>query len=175
MPNIIRPELVLPQLDLKPGMFIADFGSGAGDFALFFAKRILPEGRVYAIDVQSSAIESVKSRAKLESIFNIEPLLRNLEAPGGSKLPDDFVDLVFIANILFQAPDKAVILKEARRILKPGGKVMIIEWKPEAAGLGPPKNFRIFPETISALAKNEGLSPAKEFDFITHYGIEFIK
>lgn len=172
---MLRPEQVLVQLNLKPGMFVADFGSGAGNFSLAFAKKIIPDGRVYSIDVQESAIESVRSRAKLEGIFNIEPLLRNLEAANGSKLPEDFVDLVFIANILFQAPDKSAIIKEAKRLLKPGGKVLIVEWKPGASGLGPPQNLRIFPEVISTLAKNEGLKLEKEFDFGTHYGVQFSK
>lgn len=172
-----NPEYVAELLGVNPGDKIADFGSGAGHIAILLAKKTGPEGQVFAIDIQKEALEVLQSRARLEGLLNIKTIWGNLEKIGGSKVDDASVDLVFISNILFQAPQKDVIIKEAMRVLKPGGRIALIEWKVEKdSPLGPPAEARISPESAKSLCESNGFKPASEFDAGSHhYGLVFVK
>lgn len=168
-------ENIISQLEIKEGMAIADFGAGHGFFSVAFAKKVGPSGQVFAIDILSEALEAVRSRAKLEGIANIKAIRGNLEAMGGSTLPDESCDLVFIANVFFQVPDKNALLSEAQRVLKPGGRLAVIEWKP-VAQLGPAKGSRLNEEDLKQLILSKNFSEPKTIDAGSHhYGFIFNK
>lgn len=173
--GFLRPDNVIKKFGIKKGMKIADFGCGAGYFTISMAKIIGEDGRIYALDVLKTALESVRSNAKSEGLLNIEPVWSNLENLGGSKLGDDFVDLALLANILFQSSKKADIIKETKRILKKGGKLIVIEWQKNQP-MGPPENFIVNKDLVRDLAKKEGFKFKKEFPAGKHHwGAIFIK
>jgi len=126
----LHPEKILDQLDLKPDMIAADFGCGGGDFVVSLAKK-LEDGFVYGIDIQQEPLSSLKGRLKLENINNVQLIVSDLEKEKGSTLNDNSVDLVFIVNLLFQVEDKSAIIKEAKRVLRKDGLLLIIDWLPE--------------------------------------------
>ena len=169
----MKPEEVLSNIDIHEGAKAADFGPGAGYFTIPLAKRVGRRGVVYAVDVQESALESVRGRASLFSIRNIETIRGNLEKEKGSGLESGSINLVLLANILFQSKSKNAILKEAKRVLKKNGKIVIIEWNDEIA-MGPNPDLRISKESLKDLAKKEGLVLEKEFNAgSNHYGLVF--
>ncbi|MDO9027817.1 MAG: class I SAM-dependent methyltransferase, partial [Candidatus Roizmanbacteria bacterium] len=146
--GFLNPREVVKELPIEPGMKIADFGCGSGYFAFAFAEKTGIGGKIYAIDVLPTALESVRSQAKLRGLYNIEPLRADLETPGSTKLADESCDLVFIANVLFQSQKKSEIVAEAKRILKSGGALIFIEWRPDAK-IGPPAaGYKITTEEI---------------------------
>jgi len=172
--GFLNPELILQQLDLKPNMQVADFGCGHGYFAIPLAK-IVTQGRVYAVDVLKEALEAVRSKAELEHINNIQTIRANLEILGSSKLPDKSIDLVLLANILFQSQKKEEIIKEAYRVLKDEGRLVIIDWYAEAA-LAPKEGWLVAPSEIKTLTKKLGFELIREFDVDNqHYGLIFKK
>jgi ubiquinone/menaquinone biosynthesis C-methylase UbiE len=115
-----HPGKNIAALGIEPGMMIADFGAGSGAYVLEIAKVLEKSGRVYAVDVQKDLLRRIHTEAKKRGIDQcVELIWGDLEAPGGSKIADDMVDLVLISNLLFQVPDKLALLREARRILKP--------------------------------------------------------
>ncbi|MBU4142393.1 class I SAM-dependent methyltransferase [Patescibacteria group bacterium] len=174
--GFINPEKVIGQLDIKPGMVVADFGCGHGYFTLPMAKIVGPEGRVWAVDVLPEALEAVRSRAQLEGAVNIETSRGNLEINGGSRLADNFVDLVLLHNVLFQSQKKSDIIKEARRVLKIGGVFVLVDWNKEPSTIGPPGGWRLSLDEAKALAAEEGFAFNKVFDAGEyHYGLMFIK
>ncbi len=111
--GFLNPDKVIDQLNITHGMSVADFGCGHGYFSIPFARRVGNSGTVYACDVLPSALEAVETRANLENLSNIKTVRTNLENPEGSKLDPESMDLVCLANILFQSNKKEEIVKEA--------------------------------------------------------------
>lgn len=174
--NFLDPKDIIKQLSVAQGSIVADFGCGSGFFSLVFAESIGEEGKVYALDVLPSALESVESKAKLEGITNIIPQRVNLEKEEGSKLQRSSIDWVIIKDMLFQNKMKDIILKEAYEVLKPGGKLLLIEWNNEDSSIGPEREIRVSKEEIDKLANEQGFKLEKELatgDF--HYGAVFVK
>lgn len=174
---LINPkDIVERELGLAPGMKVADFGCGSGHFTTEIAKQIGRDGMVYAFDVQEEALSAVKSRASAMDIDNIETARINLEIEKSTALTGGLVDLVIISNMLFQVENKEAVAREAFRILKLGGKVMVIEWDVSSALAGPPREVRINKKDMIDLFEGEKLEFAKEFPAgESHYGLIFSK
>ncbi len=162
--GLLDPAKVIANLDIRPGMRIADFGCGSGHFTLLLAQKVGNDGRITALDVQEAPLEAVRERAKASNLGNIETIHANLEAPGSSKLSDGSQDLVLAANILFQSPKKNEIIQEAKRVLKSGGKLVLVEWKKGSGGFGPPDNLRMDAPAITALVAGEGFAADRDID-----------
>ena len=171
MEGFLNPNEVLNQLKLLGEMIAADFGSGSGGWAIPLAQR-LKFGKVYAVDILEEPLSALKSKAEIQKVYNIETINSNVEK--GIKLPDLSCDLVLLTNLLFQIEDKKRVLTEAKRVLKKGGKILVVDWLPEAPQ--GPKEGRILPEEVKKIAKNLNLKLEKEFRTgIYHYGLIFIK
>lgn len=173
--EFLNVNKIISQLDISLNETIADFGSGYGFFAVAFAKIVGPSGQVFAIDILPTALEAVRSQSKIEGLFNIKIIQGNLEKPNGSTLPETSCDLVFIANVLFQVPDKSSLLEEAKRILKVSGCLAVLEWKPYIS-LGPKKESRLSETELKQLILSCGFSEVKTIDAGSHhYGFVFKK
>lgn len=181
MADFLNVSNVLENLELKDSMLAAEFGCGSAVFSIALAKK-LSKGRVYALDIQEEKLSAVKAKAAHERTNNILTLLCDLEAPKGSTLHDDLLDVVLITNMLFQVENKNIILQEAQRITKRGGQILVVDWLPPQSGVpfagkaGPhsPKEGMIKPEELKKMAHTLGFSLKKEFaigDY--HYGLLF--
>ena len=171
--SFLKPEKILKELELKKDMKAVDFGSGSGGWAIPLAKK-LEDGKVYSVDVQESALSALKGRAELENIINIETVLCDLEKAEGLELIDNFFDLVLMTNLLFQLQDKQQVLKEAKKILKKGGQLLVVDWKEEVS-LGP-KEGKISSQELKKIIKNLGFKLNKEFEAEDyHYDLVFTK
>ena len=173
--GFLNPEETIKQLNIEKGMKIADFGCGAGYFSIPLAKMVGEQGKIYALDILDTALESVRSRAKIEGLFNIETKHCNLEILAGSGIENDSLDLVLLHNILFQSEKKADIIKEAFRILKKGGGISIIDWK-ENQPLGPGRELVVSPDLVKKIAEESGFKFKAEMNVDNyHWGMIFAK
>ena len=173
--KILSPIEVVEQYGLFSQMAVADVGCGAGDFSVSVAKIIGNGGRVYAIDVLQSALQSLRSKARLEGLSNIDLIRSDLEMENGSTLPDGFVDLVLLHNVLFQIKDREKVIREANRVLKVDGKMAIMEWS-EFSPIGPIREVRISPTDMLKIVKSNGFEFEKNADAGKyHYGQVFRK
>lgn len=133
----------MKQIGLLPGMQAADLGCGSGYFALPAARLVGPRGRIFAVDVQRGALEQVKSEARLQVINNVETIWSDIEMVGATKIMPASLDMVFLVNTLFQINNKEAVLAEARRLLKPGGALLVVDWLPGDTVIGPPTDRRL--------------------------------
>ena len=169
--GFLNPQEVLSELKIEGQMIAADFGSGSGGWAIPLAKR-LKFGKVYAIDILEEPLSALKSKAEIQRVYNIETINSNVEK--GIKLPDLSCDLVLLTNLLFQVEDKKRVLTEAKRVLKKGGKILVVDWFPQAPQ--GPKEGRISAKEVKEMAKDLNLKLEKEFQAgIFHYGLIFSK
>jgi len=165
---------IVNQFDLEPGMRIADLGSGSGYFTVEMAKAVGEGGVVTAVDILETALETVRERTVEAGAKNVQLVRANLEVIGSTFLADDSQDFVLLANVLFQNDEKLSIIKEAKRILRPAGKLVIIDWEKGVGGLGPPDEFRTPKESILGFASQEGLNYEKDIAVDAyHFGIMF--
>jgi len=170
------PQHNINQLGIPEGARVADLGSGSGFYSIEAAKKVGPDGRVYAVDVQAEMLSLLEKKARDESISNIAVLRGDLEHLGGSTLQDSFVDVVLVSNIFFQIDDKSMFLKEAYRILRPGGRMLFIDWSESFGGMGP--------EQERVVGESEARTMLEETGFVFdtsiqagdhHYGMIFRK
>lgn len=157
-------------------MKVADFGSGSGAYVLAIAEALVGSGRVYAIDIQKDLLRRTKNEAEKRGYKNVEILWADLEVPGGSKIADNALELVLISNLLFQIEDKRAAMAEAKRIVRPNGRVAVIDWYESFGGLGPHKDDVVKKEDVLTLARAVELTFVKEFPAgAHHYGLLFRK
>jgi len=169
--GFLNPNEVLKQLKLKKGMVAADFGSGSGGWALPLAK-ILEEGKVYAIDILEEPLSALKSKAVQLKLFNVETRRANVEK--GTPLTSNSMDSVLMTNLLFECEDKKKVLEEGKRVLKPGGKILVIDWQKDNP-LTPEIEWVDFSQ-IKKIAKDLDLKIEKEFQAgLYHWGLILLK
>ncbi len=172
----MNPDKIVSGFGIQEGMMIADFGSGAGYFTILLAQRVGADGKVFALDIQESALDNVRVKAKAAGLENVETIRSNLEVLGSSGLVESSQDMVLLANILFQSEQKAEIIKESVRVLKNGGSLVVIDWKRAAGGFGPPDNLRTDEIAMRSLVLGEGLVFENDIDAGQfHYGLKFKK
>ncbi|MEQ1561224.1 MAG: methyltransferase domain-containing protein [Nitrospira sp.] len=161
---------------ILPGMDIADLGSGSGHYAIAVAKALHATGRVYAIDVQKDILTKLKNNASKEGLYNIEVIWGDIEKPLGTKLRDSSVDFALLSNILFQISDKNALLKEVKRILKPNGRVLVVDWSESFGSIGPKPDVLVRKETAMDMFEKSGFHLDREIEAGSHhYGLIFKK
>ena len=171
----LNPEGVINAIGIGAGMVVADFGAGSGFYTIPAARAVGPTGKVYALDVQKSALEVIKSKAKEARLLNINPMWADLDKRGGSHLADASVHVVLISNILFQTDNKKEMLEEAFRVLEPNGRIALIDWAFSARG-GPPTARVVKSETAEELLETAGFRKVSEFSAgDAHYGLLYQK
>lgn len=173
--RFLNPNEIIKKFGLEDGQRFADFGCGPGFFVIPIAHLIGETGKVYAVDVFPNALEEVKNRAEFEGLQNIELIRADLESPKSTGIKDASVDVLLLANILHQADSKKV-LAETTRVLKKGGRAVVLDWKKIKIPFGPPKESRIEPEEVKKIAEGENLKLKEEFDASAyHFGLIFEK
>jgi len=170
MNGFLNPIEILKHLDLEKNMVAADFGCGSGGWVIPLAKK-LEEGKVFAIDILDESLSALRAKIKLEKIFNIEVLKSDVEKT--SKLLSNSCDLVLMTNLLFEVADIKKVLEEGKRVLKKGGKILVVDWLVDAP-LGPKE--KISAEEVKKNAKEFDLELEKEFEAgLYHWGLIFQK
>lgn len=176
VPNFTNPESNIRELGVYEGMTIVDLGAGTGAYTMLLAERAGVGGRVYAVEVQKDFLTNIKNEARARDLKNIEVVWGDIERPGGTKIKDGIADVAVVSNVLFQAEDKAGLLREAKRVLKPQGKLLLVDWKDSFGNLGPAKDAVVPANIAEELCAREGFVLKKAFDAGEHhYGLIMYK
>lgn len=170
-----RPEDILKEVGVKPGMTVADLGCGAGFYVIPAARTVKNSGKVYAVDILDYMLEVTENKVKKQGFKNVEIIRADIEIPGATKIKKSSCDLVIISNILFQVAKKNEVFGEAFRIVKRGGIILVIDWEADTP-LGPDKEMRFPKNQAKDLAEGFGLKLDREINAGNyHYGIIFKK
>ncbi|MFX0036788.1 MAG: class I SAM-dependent methyltransferase [Candidatus Hermodarchaeota archaeon] len=125
---IQKPKTVAKRIRLEPGMIVIEIGPGKGSYTKALAHDILPDGKVYTIDIQESIINRLKKRIEKENIKNIIPKIDDVY---NLSFDDESVDRVLMIACLPEIPDPIRALKEVKRVLKPNGLISLSEMLPD--------------------------------------------
>lgn len=171
-----NPKRNIEQFALKPGMEVADFGAGAGYLAVEAAEAVGNDGRVYVVDIQQDLLTKATHYAKEHHLDRIVFIHADLEQSRGSTLPDKSVDAVIISNLLFQVKDKTAIVREAFRILKETGRVLLVDWRDSFGGMGPQPECVLVETDARECVEQSGFIYVSSIDAgAYHYGMIFKK
>jgi arsenite methyltransferase len=129
--NYHQPDKVMDVVGVKPGMVIGEVGAGHGYFTFHLSRRVGDSGKIYANDISSRALASIRRKCEEEGISNIETIVGEVEDP---LFPDDELDMVFIVNAFHDLAKPVALLNNLVPSLKPGAPVVIIDRDPDKAG-----------------------------------------
>ena len=149
-----RPDQIMDALRIGDGSTVADLGAGSGWFTVRLARRVGPNGMVYAEDIQRQMIDAIERRVARENLTKRVKLV--LGEPKDPKLPAH-VDAVLIVEAYHEMDQPVVLLKNVARYLKRGGRIGIVEFTREGGGPGPEMENRVDPERVIRDAEAAGL------------------
>ena len=159
---------------LREGMKVADLGAGSGHYTQAAASMVGSEGRVYAVDVQEDILKHLKDAAERKHLYNIEYIWGDLERAASTNLRDHAIDVIILSNTLFQIENRFALLAEIKRIIKPGGKLLVIDWAGSYGGMGPTPEKVVSEHDAEAFFIDGGFHKTKSFRAGPHhYGILF--
>ncbi|MBU6323254.1 MAG: methyltransferase domain-containing protein [Patescibacteria group bacterium] len=168
------PKANILQLGLREGMRVCDIGAGSGHYAVAAGNIVGEDGKVYAVDVQEDILKHVRDHAKERGLHNVETIWGDAEKVGGTTLRDHVADAVILSNTLFQLERRDEAVKEIRRILRPGGKLLVIDWAGAYGGMGPSGDRVVTEYAAEDLFIGGGFHKLKDFRAGPHhYGIVF--
>lgn len=161
-------------IGLREGMKVGDLGAGSGHYALAAAAAVGDTGRVYAIDVQEEVVRHIKDAAERARLTNVETIWGDIERPGGTRLRDGTLDAAILSNVMFQIEHHDSALTEVKRIVTPGGKVLVIDWAGSYGHLGPHPSHIVTESDAETRFIGAGFHKVKSFRAGPHhYGILF--
>lgn len=138
------PDLFWPVLGLKDPKVIVDIGTGTGFFAVELLKKA-PTAKVYGLDIAPVMLEWIKANRPEFKTGHLVPLAMTEDAV---PLQDGLADLVVMINLHHELHNPQGVLSECRRVLKSGGRLMVLDWKPTETPMGPPPSIRVQPRTV---------------------------
>lgn len=150
-----RPEQIMDALQIAEGSVVADLGAGSGWFTIRLARRVGPNGKVYAEDIQQPMVSAMNVRIKREGLEKIVQTV--LGTPSDPRLPRNALDAVLIVDAYYEMENPVVLLRNTAASLKPTGRLGIVNYTKEGFGPGPPMEERVDAERVINDAKAAGL------------------
>jgi ubiquinone/menaquinone biosynthesis C-methylase UbiE len=160
-----KPDEVMKALALRQGEVVADIGSGSGYFTLRFARAVGETGRVYGVDISPDMIRHLNRRVRDAGIRNVVSVLADPDDP---LLPDASVDRFVIVDTWHHVEDQAKYLSLMKRMLKPGGQVVHIDFQKRDLPVGPPPGMKIAREDLVKQMEGAGFGLVAEHSFLPY-------
>jgi predicted methyltransferase len=140
-----KPRELVAALTLRPGMTVADLGAGTGYFSRYLSAAVGEHGSVFAVETEPNLVARLRERAEQEKTANVTPVLASFDDP---RLPARALDLVLIVDTYHHLDARLGYLQRLRRVLKPGGRVAIVDWQAQPLPVGPPPEHKIAREDV---------------------------
>jgi len=159
------PGQIMDALGIAEGSIVADLGAGGGWFTIRLARRVGPNGVVYAEDVQRLMIEATARRVLREGLRNVRTVLGT---PVDPRLPNASVDAVLIVDTYHEIEDPVALLRNVAKALKSQGRVGIVDFKKDGLGPGPALEDRVDPDAVIHDAERAGLVLLRRETFLPY-------
>ncbi len=175
--NLFNITFILDKLKVEERQSVGELGCGNfGFFVWPLAKLVGRYGLVFAVDVVKSILEEIDYQAKTDNLPQIKTVWTNLEIFKATKIETSSLDSALLINTLHQAKNRTEMLREAIRLLKRGGKLLIVEWQSKDIPFGPSLDKRVKIESLKSVISKLGLNVAEEFKAGPyHYGLILTK
>ena len=169
--------LILKKLEIKEENKVAELGCGNFGFFVFpLARLVGRRGKVFAVDILKSTLGEVSRESKKENLPQVNTVWSDLEIFKATKIETNSLDSALLVNTLHQSQKKVEILREARRLLKRNGKLLIIEWENADTPFGPKIEQRVNLNSLKKIIPKLGLTLQEEFKAGPyHYGLILTK
>lgn len=164
-----KPVELVAALQIGKKSTVADIGAGTGYFNPHLAAAVGKKGRVIAIDVERSLVDHMTARAAQEGTPQVTPRLGRFEDPG---LLDGEADLVLMVDTYHHISDRRAYFAQLARGLKPGGRLVIVDFKPGDIPVGPPEHHRISPEQVQAELTDAGWALSETLDVLPYQFVQ---
>ena len=161
-----KPDQIMDTLRIAEGSTVAELGAAGGWFTVRLARRVGPNGVVYAEDIQPQMVDGIARRAQREKVHWVQPILGTAtdpRLPTGAAGPGN-IDAILIADVYHEVEDPVALLKNAARALKPQGLVGVVDFLPGGGGPGPAPDERPDPQAVIQAAEAAGLHLVKRED-----------
>jgi ubiquinone/menaquinone biosynthesis C-methylase UbiE len=159
-----KPHEVIEALTLKPGEIIADIGAGSGYFSLRLAHHVARDGHVYAVDISPDMIRHLNQRIRDARLLNVSTILA---LPDDPLLPRP-VDRFLIVDVWHHIEDQAGYLALMKKLLQPGGQVVMIDFHKKDLPVGPPVGMKIAREDLIRQMQEHGFRLLQEHTFLPY-------
>lgn len=144
--------LLIQSLDLKPGMVVADIGAGSGVISVLMAEKILPDGKVLAVDVQQEMLDRLRENTKKLKITNVEPVKGTQKT---TSLKPESVDLAIMVDVYHELEFPYEMMLDISKSLKSGGRIAFVEYRKE----DPDVPIKLVHKMTEAQVKKEASQP----------------
>ena len=174
---LIDPQVIIQKAGIAERMHVGDLGcGGTGHFVFPVAASIGKNGIVYAVDILKNNLATIERRAQQENLQQVRTVWSNLEIFKATKIETGSLDVSLLINILYQSDQRAEIIREAVRLTKQQGRVVIVDWNTIAAPFGPTVTERLNKENLKKIGERLGLELVEEFAAGEyHFGMVFVK
>jgi ubiquinone/menaquinone biosynthesis C-methylase UbiE len=160
-----HPDQIMDELGVAEASVVADVGAGSGWFTIRLARRVGPNGVVYAEDVQPEMLAAIDRRVKAEGLLNVKLIHGKGADPN---LPAGSVHAVLLVDAYHEIVERVTMLRNLAKALRPEGRIGVIDFKLEGSGPGPAMDQRVSPETVINDATKAGLRLLKQETFLPY-------
>lgn len=160
-----KPHEVLTALAIEPGEVIADIGAGSGYFTFRLAHRVGDKGRVYAVDISPDMIRHLNRRIRELKAMNVTAILADADDP---LLADASIDRFFFSDSWHHIENQSKYLSLIKKMLKPGGEIIMIDFHKKELPVGPPMQMKIAREDLIRQMESNGFRLTKEHTFLPY-------
>lgn len=163
------PAELVAALELEPGSTVADIGAGTGYFNPHLSAAVGPEGRVIAVDIEQSLVDWMTERAEREGTANVEARLGATDDPG---LQPGEADVVLLVDTYHHVGDRVAYFARLREAVPPGGRLVIVDFKPGDLPVGPPESHRIPQEKVVAELEAAGWAEVGSLELLPYQFVQ---
>jgi arsenite methyltransferase len=166
-----KPDEVMKRLQLRTGDVVVDIGAGTGYFTRRFATAVGPQGKAVGLDIEPTMVTYINNDAQKRELANLSA---RQVPPNDPQLAPQSVDVVFICDTYHHMQERVAYARLLAQALKPGGRVVIVDFQKRPLPLGPPMEWKLAPEAVTEEFRQAGFQLARSMEFLPYqYFLEF--